>query len=155
MQDHVRRVSALRGMRDGPDLDQVSDGYSSIGVNFSAGLVDPKQGGSLLAGGPPDLVAVERYARIVCASLLLWQWEGWILSLPLPVWGHACLCPLRARIRIQQKPPKHHASCGLALRGHRVQHDASRTSRSMRRAFYLHDYLVSMSRQEYAHQLYG
>ena len=40
-------------------------GVPSIGVRiFSAGLVDPKQGGSSLAGGPPDLVAVER----VCSS---------------------------------------------------------------------------------------
>ena len=64
MQYHVQRVSALRGMRDGPALDQVSDGYSSIGVNFSAGLVDPKQGGPFFTGGSPDLVAVER----VCSS---------------------------------------------------------------------------------------
>ena len=40
-------------------------GVPSIGVRiFSVGLVDPKQGGSSSAGGPPDLVAVEG----VCSS---------------------------------------------------------------------------------------
>ncbi len=88
---------------------------------FSAGLVDPKQGGPSSAGGSPDLVAVEGVRSFRSASLLLWQWESWIPTCLCPL-GYACNMPLPrgVRMRFQQKPPKHHASGGLAVGEHQV-----------------------------------
>ena len=41
--------------------------------------------GTFFRGRVPDLVAVEGCRiRLVVVSLLLWQWESWVLNMPLP-----------------------------------------------------------------------
>ena len=119
-QEHTVRlfVRALRGMGDGSekisnDVIQVKSCEVSIGSpfnwcrTFSAGLVHPKQGGPSSAGGSPDLVAVEG----VCSSR-----ECKPIALAVGELDPKHASALWVRMRFQQKPPKHRASCGLALR---------------------------------------
>ena len=64
--------------------------FNQLGSQFHStrGLIRSK-GDPHPLEGPPTWWQWKVYARLGGASLLLWQWESWILNMPLPLRGYA------------------------------------------------------------------